>query len=172
MGSMRRRAPLALLSLALIAAGGVVGGAGPAAGAKKCKPGVHGFDGSTKARTFCGPATAKVELAPGSLISYRRGSCKKTTKYVTVNIGTTVLGQTTKKKPEYFGLTVGRTAAGGKPAPEDGTYDGATISFVHKNKTYALGQSSVVLTNNRTRGAFAGTIPGQQGQIVGSFRCK
>jgi hypothetical protein len=165
---MRRLAPLVLLSVAAIA----TLAAGPADGAKKCKPGVHRFDGSTKARTFCGPATAKVELLPGTTVKFKQGSCQKASKYVTVNIGTVVLGSTSKKKPEYFGLTVGRTPAGGKPAPKDGTYDGGSVAFVHGNKNYSLGSSTVTLTNNRSRGTFAGTIAGQQGQITGSFRCK
>jgi hypothetical protein len=167
---MRRRAPIVLLSAALAAA--AIGGiAGPASGAKKCKPGVHKFDGSTKARTFCGPARASVNLTQPA-VKFKPGSCEKTKKYVTVNIGTIVLGPTNKKKPEYFGLTVGETPAGGTPAPKDGTYDHATISFQHKNKGYALGNATVTLTNNRTRGTFSGTIVGQQGVTTGSFRCK
>lgn len=163
-----RRAPLILLS-ATLAAGAIAGAAGTAEGAKKCKPGVHKFDGSTKARTFCGPARATADL--GQTVKFKPGSCEKTKKYVTVNIGTIVLGSTKKKRPEYFGLTVGETPAGGKPAPKDGTYDDATVSFVHKNKGYALGNATVTLTNNRTRGTFTGTIFGQQGETTGSFRC-
>ena len=166
---MTRRTPVFLLTAAL-AAGAVAGAAGPAAGAKKCKEGVHKFDGSTKARTFCGPARSVVSL--GKLVKFKPGECEKTKKYVTVNIGTIVLGPTHKKRPEYFGLTVGETPAGGTPAPKDGTYDHATISFVHKNKGHALGNASVTLTNKRTRGTFQGTIVGQQGVVTGSFRCK
>src|SRR3954454_1747191 len=168
---MRHRAPLILLS-ATLAAGAIAGAAGPASGAKKCKPGVHKFDGSTKARRFCGPARAQVDFVPGSTVKFKPGECEKTKKYVTVNIGTIVLGPTHKKRPEYFGLTVGETPAGGTPAPKDGTYDDATISFVHKNKGYALGNANVTLKNKRTRGTFQGTIVGQQGVVTGSFRCK
>ena len=75
-------------------------------------------------------------------------------------------------KPEYLGLTVGQTPAGGKPAPKDGTYDDGTVSFEHKNKGYALGNAAVTPTNKRTRDTFAVTIVGQQGQITGSFRCR
>jgi hypothetical protein len=164
--------------LALITAAAAVaalaGVAGPASGAGKCKPGVHKFDGSTKARTFCGPASAKVTLLPGqSPIKFKPGECEIHKKYVTINLGTIVLGPTNKKKPEYFGLTVGRTPAGGKPAPKDGTYDqDVVISFEHKNKGHALGNASVTLTHNRTRGTFQGTPFGQQGAVTGSFRCK
>jgi hypothetical protein len=169
MAPMRRRAPFLLLSATLLM-GAVAGTAGPAAGAKKCKPGVHKFDGPTKARKFCGPARATVEL--GQPVKFKPGECKRTKKYVSVNIGTIVLGPTDKKKPEYFGLNVGETPAGGTPAPKDGTYDDATISFQHNNKGYALGNATVTLTNKRTRGTFSGTLVGQQGEITGSFRCK
>src|SRR4051794_16097104 len=139
---MTRRVALALLSAALAAAA-ITGLAGPAAGAKKCKPGVHKFDGSTKARTFCGPASAKVTLLPGQTpVKFKPGECEIHKKYVTINLGTIVLGPTDKKRPEYFGLNVGRTPAGGTPAPKDGTYDGATISFRHKDQGYALGNST------------------------------
>lgn len=163
---MRRLAPIAIAA----AVAAIAGVAGPASGAAKCHAGVHKFDGSTKARTFCGPARAAVNLG-GTIVKFKPGECQKTTKYVTVNIGTIVLGPTSKKKPEYFGLTVGQTPAGGKPAPKDGTYDGATIAFEHKNKGHALGNATVTLTNGRTRGTFTGTIAGQQGQVTGSFRC-
>jgi hypothetical protein len=168
---MTRRTPVLLLTAALTA-GAVAGLAVPASGAKKCNEGVHKFDGSTKARTFCGPATSKVELFPGNTVKFKQGQCEKHKKYVTVNIGTIVLGPTHKKRPDYFGLNVGETPAGGTPAPKDGTYDGATISFVHKNKSESLGNATVTLTNKRTRGTFQGTPIGQQGVVTGSFRCK
>jgi hypothetical protein len=168
---MRRRAPLILLSAAL-AAGAIAGAAGPAAGAKKCKAGVHKFDGSTKARTFCGPASAKVVLQPGQApVKFKPGECEIHKQYVTINLGTIVLGDTNKKRPEYFGLTVGKTPAGGKPAPKDGTYDHPTISFEHNNHGTGLGNATVTLTNKRTRGTFQGTPFGKQGAVTGSFRC-
>jgi hypothetical protein len=148
-----------------------VGSAGPAAGAKKCKPGVHKFDGSTKARTFCGPASAKAVLAPGKTAKFKRGNCETGKKYLTINLGTIVLGETHKKLPEYFGITVGQTPAGGTPAPKDGTYDDAVVAFVHGNKRYGLGNASVTLTNKRTRGSFTGELTGG-GTVSGTFRCK
>jgi hypothetical protein len=164
---MGKPALMTLLSAGL--AMGVVGATAGGASAAKCKAGLHSF-GSAQARTFCGPGSAQLTLA-GKKVSFKGGNCVVAKKYVTINLGTIVLGNTSKPRPEYFGLTVGRTPAGGKPAPSDGTYTGAVIAFEHLHKGYALGHSSVTLTNKRTRGTFTGTLPGG-GIVAGSFRCK
>jgi hypothetical protein len=83
-----------------------------------------------------------------------------------------VLGSTSKPRPEYFGITVGQTPAGGKPAPKDGTYGDAVVAFVHKHKGYSLGNASVTLQGGRTHGTFSGQLPGNGGPVTGTFRCK
>ena len=135
----------------------------------KCKPGVHSF-GGTKARTFCGPATSRVNL-PGNSAHYTQGKCKRRKKYVTVNIGTIVLGETNKRKPEYFGITVGKTPAGGKPAPKDGNYGDPTIAFVHDNVRYSLIHAEITLTHHRTQGHFTGQLSSSKITVTGDYRC-
>lgn len=165
---MRRRIILSAVSTGLVATA-LAGSAGSAEGAK-CKAGVHKF-GSVQARTFCGPGSATATVG-GKTFAFKGGNCVKTKKYLTINLGTIVLGQTSKKRPEYFGITVGKTPLGGTPAPKDGTYSGDAVAFVHLNKGYGVGGSSVTLTNGRTRGTFTGKTFSGQIPVSGSFRCK
>jgi hypothetical protein len=141
----------------------------PAASAKPtCHPGVHKV-GSAEARTFCGPAEATVNL-PGGKVKLQGGSCTRTSGYLTVNIGTTVLSTTASHPPNYFGITVGKPA-GSQPAGHDGTYvDDAAIAFVIKHKRYAVIQPTVVLKGGRTLGSFSGTLL-TGGPVSGSFHC-
>ena len=171
MRPMRRLAPL--LALPLVLAGGAVA-MGGVTSAATCRAGVHKFDKHALARTFCGPARAKVVLAPGKTVAFKPGNCQKDSKYLTINLGTIVLGSTHKKRPEYFGITVGRPpgSSGGKSARHDGTYHDAVIAFVHNNKDYGLRDTTLTLTHNRTRGTFSGAPFSGQGTISGSFRCK
>jgi hypothetical protein len=161
----------ASLTTACIALACLAGLTASAEGKKACKPGVHTFSGSTKARTFCGPARATVTVG-GKTFTFKGGNCQRGKKYLTINIGTVVLGSTSKPRPEYFGITVGKTAAGGTPAPKDGTYDSAVIAVVHKHKGYPIGNSSVTLMGGRTKGTFTGTLAGSGDAVSGSFRCQ
>jgi hypothetical protein len=78
--------------------------------------------GGAQARVFCGPATATVHVG-GKTLAFKGGSCVRLPKYVSVNIGIVVLGQTNEKTPDYFGLDVGRLPGGNaKPAASDGSY--------------------------------------------------
>jgi hypothetical protein len=163
-----RRASFALLCAALV---GLAALSTAAEGRKACKPGVHTFSGSTKARTFCGPARSTAVIGTAKF-AFKGGSCHKTKKYVTLNIGTVVLGDTSKPHPEYFGITVGQTPAGGKPAPKDGTYDDALLAFVHKHKRYSVGDASVTLQGGRTHGTFSGQLAPNGAPVTGTFRCK
>lgn len=143
----------------------------PAAAAPACKPGTHRF-GSVQARTFCGPASGTAKIG-GRTLRFKGGSCRSTKDSVSVNIGTVVLGTTNKARPDYLGVTVGRTPAGGTPAPVDGTYTtGSVVAVVKKNKGYAVVQPSVTLTNHRTRGTFTAKLLGSGDTVTGSFRCR
>ena len=155
--------------LALAATTGtiVLAGAGGASAAT-CHAGVHPY-GSGQARTFCGNASAKVSV-PGVTATIKGGNCQKTSKYFTINIGTVVLSGNPPKRPDYFGITVGQTPLGGKPAGHDGTYTGGAVSFVTKNKRYALINAVVTLTGNRTKGSFSGMLFGG-GAASGTFSC-
>lgn len=162
---MLRSARILTLSLALVVALLAVG---PSAASARCKAGVHPF-GKLTARTFCGPATAKVTV-DGVTTSYKGGRCTRTGTYLTINIGTAVLGQTKKKRPPYFGITVGKPASG-TPAPTDGTYTGAAVAFVITGASHALLGSSVTLAAHRTKGTFSGSLIGPDTPVTGSFRC-
>jgi hypothetical protein len=54
------------------------------------------------ARVFCGPATATVTVG-GADLDFKDGACEFLGSDLTVNLGTTVIGETTG--PDYFGLT-------------------------------------------------------------------
>jgi hypothetical protein len=153
---------MAALAVAMVAASG--------AAAKTCHPGTHPY-GNGEARTFCGKASAHVSL-PGQTETIKGGSCQKTTKYFTINIGTIVLTGNAPNRPNYFGITVGRTplGGGGSPAGHDGTYTGGAVAFVIKHKRYAVRDAVVTLAGNRTKGSFSGTLF-SGGQASGTFSC-
>jgi len=154
----------AATTVAMVWAGG--GGAASAG----CTAGMTKY-GGTNARVFCGPATATVQ-AGGKTFTIRQGSCDKGAKYLSINIGEIVLGTSTKPKPEYFGLSIGKLPfLGGVAVSRDGTYHSGVVALDHNGKGYALrAQAKVTLTNGRTRGTFSATqLTG--GVVTGSFRC-
>lgn len=156
------------LVLALLAAVAACVLASPASAA--CHAGTHKFGGTT-ARTFCGPAKATVKM-PGRTLTYQQGSCDRTKDYFTLNIGTIVLGDTTKKRPPYFGITVGKTAFGGSPAGHDGTYTkDVSISFVSGGHSYSLVRAKLTLAGHRTKGTFSGQLLASTKMVSGSFHC-
>ena len=152
-----------------VAAGMVWTAAGGATSAG-CKAGVTTYGGAT-ARVFCGPAAATVH-AGGKTFTIRQGSCDKGAKYLSVNIGTVVIGKTTKPKPEYFGLSIGKVPyLGGVAVSKDGTYHSGIVALDHAGKGYGLrAQAKVTLTNGRSRGTFSATML-TGGVVTGSFRC-
>jgi hypothetical protein len=138
--------------------------------AASCSPGVHPFGGTT-ARTFCGPAKATMVVG-GKTIRFSGGTCERGAAYVAVNIGTVVLGTTTKQKPDYFGLVVGKAPMiGGTPAKTDGTYKPQVLTANHAGKGYAILHSTLQLQGNRTRGTFSGTPYGSTSEVTGTFSC-
>ena len=156
-------------ALALVIAAAASGGLTRQA----CTPGVKNVGGVT-VRTFCGPAKATVKFGSKTL-HYSGGSCTKTSKYVAVNIGTVVLGQTTKAKPDYFGLDVGQVPGStAKPAPKDGTYTNVVLALVYGGKAYFVSTTGtkVTLSDNRSKGTISGTAGfGATGKVTGSFSC-
>jgi len=133
-----------------------------------CKEGVHAF-GSAKARTFCGPAQATF-MVDGQSFTLRGGACDTGRGYLTINLGTIVIGKTSRTKPDYFGITVG-DVAGGEPAAQDGTFTDGVVSYVRKNRSASVSQASVTLKGKRTRSTFSGTLVGSGKPVSGSFRC-
>jgi hypothetical protein len=168
---MSKLTRLPLLGTTAIVAVVAIGSLAGSAEGAKCKSGVHKF-GSVKARTFCGPASAKAVVG-GKTFTFTRGYCVKTSKYVALNLGTIVLGSTSKPRPNYFGLDVGRVpGSSSPPASKDGTYSQAIIAIVHGHKGYSVGHSTVTLTNKRTRGTFTAKLTADGSTVTGSFRCK
>jgi hypothetical protein len=132
--------------------------AAPAAAA--CKEGVGKFGGAS-ARTFCGPAKAKVRIG-GVTVSYAGGECSKSAFGWSINIGTVVLGTTSKPKPEYFGITVTKAAAG--------TYANQGVAVVHAGVTRSV-LGTVVLKSGVRSGTFSGRVFGTRTTLTGSFSC-
>jgi choline dehydrogenase-like flavoprotein len=165
---VRRTLPLALL-LALAGAGSLHASVGSA----QCTAGPTTVGGQS-ARAFCGPAKAKVEFGSRTF-AFSQGSCLKTSKYVAVNIGTVVLGQTKAKKPDYFGLSVGSFAGAGKAAGGDGKYAGGVVALEFGGKGYLVDGRTLktTLTHGRSRGTFTATslLISPAVKVSGSFSC-
>ena len=137
--------------------------------------GDHEIDG-VQTRSFCGPASATLSAAGGKT-TFAGGECQTTPEYVSVNIGTVVLGtgagaRGVKNTTVYFKLDVGRTPADGKDvaaANKDGTYKGSFTANDHGLAT-TVPQAQVTLTENRTKGQFSGkTLEGND--ATGTFSC-
>jgi hypothetical protein len=161
--AMARTALLALLVPLVVAVG-------PAAARPACTPGVKTADGVTE-RTFCGPAKATVHDGAKTFV-FSDGECEKTSKYVAVNIGTVVLGTTSKPKPNYFGLDVGQIpGTTGKPAAKDGSYPAAALALDYGGKGYLATGVKVVLAGNRTHGSLSGSALGSSAKVTGTFSC-
>src|ERR1700759_4545172 len=87
----RMRTLVALLAAALVAPAAVA--AAPASRAlSACTAGMT-TGGGAQARVFCGPAKATVQIG-GKTLTFKGGSCERTSTYVALNIGTVVLGST------------------------------------------------------------------------------
>jgi hypothetical protein len=165
---MNRTAAIGIV-VAATAAGMVWTASGGAASAG-CKMGMTKY-GGTSARVFCGPATATLHVR-GKTFTIHQGSCDKGAKYLSINIGEIVLGTSSKPKPDYFGLDIGKLPyLGGVAVSKDGTFHSGVVALDHAGKGYALrGQAKVTLTNGRSRGTFSATLL-TGGVVTGSFRC-
>jgi hypothetical protein len=155
----------------LVGALGLLGSlaATTASAATACNAGVHPF-GDVSARTFCGPARATLVVG-GKTFRFRGGVCERGAAYISLNIGTVVLGTTAKPRPEYFGMNVGKVPLfGGTPATHDGTFPAGLVTGRHLGKGYSLLQATVTLAGGRTHGTFKGPLLGG-GTATGTFHC-
>ena len=110
------------------------------------------------------------------VFTYTQGECEKTSQYVAVNVGTVILGQTSKPKPDYFGLLIGKSPAGGaKPASRDGTYVGGVLALDYGGKGYLVRGDTlkVTLTGGRSRGTLIGAslFDNPPVKVRGTFSC-
>jgi hypothetical protein len=163
----------AATALSALAAGTALA-QGAATRASACTPSVRTV-GGVQEKVFCGKAKATVKVG-GKSFTISKGACIATPKYLTVNIGTLVLGHTTKPKADYFGLDVGRLPKTNTPtAGKDGTYTKTIFLAVnHGGVRYVVdtdfASGSVTLSGGRTRGTATGTtITGQV--LTASFHC-
>jgi hypothetical protein len=164
LSAMIRLAPV--LALAALVLGVSQAGARNAG----CLAGVRSVGGISE-RMFCGPAKATVHFGSHTF-SFANGDCVATSTYLSVNIGTVVLGETSKPKPNYFGVDVGRTPGSTtKPAGKDGTYPAAALALDYGGKGYLATGVSVVLSGNRSHGTLSGTPFGSSGAVTGTFSC-
>jgi hypothetical protein len=141
-----------------------------AAAAETCTPGQTTYGGS-QALVFCGPAKATVSVA-GQTISFAQGSCEKRQNYLRLDIGMRILGSTSKPKPDYFQVVVGKApGTADRPVTKDGTYNGLVTAVKGGTEYLAYGsKGKVTLTHKRSRGKFtAKSASGQK--ITGSFSC-
>ncbi|HEV7535038.1 MAG TPA: hypothetical protein VGP90_05345 [Acidimicrobiia bacterium] len=145
----------------------------PGGGPGDC--GVHEKNG-IQTRTFCGQASATLSVNNQD-VTFPAGECETTADYVSVNIGTIVLGTgdkatALKATTAYFGMNIGRTPSddASKPAADkDGTF---TASFAGNDHGRAITvvTGSVVLTSNRTKGTMSGTTLTKE-PVTGRFSC-
>ncbi|MFN2469113.1 MAG: hypothetical protein ABR521_13410 [Gaiellaceae bacterium] len=165
---MSRKILVAVAGCALLA---VWAGAAAGEGTKRaaCTPRVIAYGGN-KALVFCGPAKAAVSAA-GKTYRYSNGRCERRQQYLRVDLGMRMLGPTTQPKPNYFGLSIGRTPGAPDAAvTKDGKYGGALISVVHGGVEIAPeGRGKVTLRKNRTKGLFSIKVAGKL--VTGSFTC-
>src|SRR6478735_10801041 len=131
--SIRRCSLLALVLPAMLTAGTTSASAA-------CRSGVHAF-GKVQARTFCGPASARITVG-GTSIVIRGGECARTSSSFALNIGTVVLGDAARR-PDYLGVTV--VAVKGEPSVDhDGTYRrNNVVALVYKRAGYAIVEATV-----------------------------
>jgi hypothetical protein len=140
------------------------------AGARACKAGVRKVAGVSE-ETFCGPATAKVQVG-GKTLRFLQGNCVKTVDYVSVNIGTVTLAQNARHQPNYFGLDIGKIpGSGSPPARKDGSYrSGTVLTLEYANTSYDVLSGVATLKADRSRGTVSGkTVTGQL--LTGTFDC-
>ena len=94
--------------------------------------------GGTSARVFCGPATATLHVR-GKTFTIHQGSCDTGDKYLSINIGEIVLGTSSKPKPDYFGLDIGKLPyLGGVAVSKDGTFHSGVVALDHAGTGYEL----------------------------------
>jgi hypothetical protein len=162
---------LAALAASVVAAAGA--GAAPVASERgACTPGLIPF-GSVQARVFCGPAKAVVHVG-GRTYRFRNGICERASDHVAVDIGTVVIGHTTRPKPAYFGLDVGRILGNSaRPAATDGRYPVVALAIDANGKGILVDvtKTTVVLSHGRTKGAITGMTLFPAKPISASFTC-
>ena len=76
---------------------------------------------------------------------------------------------TAKKRPDYFGLDVGRLLGSGKPAAKDGTYKASALGLDYGGKGYRVRADGIMVTlkGNRSRGTFkATTLEGRPSRMA------
>jgi hypothetical protein len=166
---LRRRGGAAAAVAAAVALAALAGGGTATAAASSCKPGVKNVSGGIE-DVFCGPAKATISLG-GKTATVTQGNCVATSTYLTVNIGVFSNVTTSKSRPDYFGLDVGRTPGStAPPAGKDGTYrSGVVMVLVFRSQEYSV-LGTATLSGKRTQGTVTGTTLTKQA-VTAIFHC-
>jgi len=157
-------------AIVAVVAGVALAAASGEAAASSCTPGVKNVSGGIE-RVFCGPAKVSVKLG-GRTVALSQGSCVSGSAYLTVNIGVFSSLTSSKSRPNYFGLDVGRVPGSTTPpAGKDGTYrSGVVMVLVFDGTGYSLLSATATLSHNRTQGTVTGTTLTKQ-TVTASFHC-
>ena len=140
---------LAVVGAALIAAT-------HASARQACTPG-----GSTRSRTFCGPAKAILKDRGTKHIFNEGGSCTTDSSNWSLNIGTITLAG--KPKHKYIGITVYSKKAG--------THTAAVSWQLPNGTNESLRHAKATLAPGLKKGTFKG-VNSSGGTSTGSFTCK
>jgi hypothetical protein len=145
------------------------GSAGGVVHQAACTPGFRKVGGVTF-KVFCGPARASLRFQ-GKAYSFRNGSCTKTSRSLTINVGVETLPHPPSTEPprtSWFGAFV---AAG-----RDGTYHPGSSMFLFWSApglSFIFTAGDLHLTANRSKGTFSGLFYGRgiTGSAFGAFSC-
>lgn len=115
-------------------------------------------------RQFCGPARAEVRVGEETL-PFIGGECARHEEWFAVHIGFEVIDVEPGDAlldPDFqsFTLLMGAhplAAPDAAPVTADGAFTEAVFTFAVPNRTYLVGDKTVILAGTRTAGTFTGT---------------
>ena len=124
---------------------------------------------------LCGSAKAVVKVG-AKTFALAQGECTKTSKYLTLNIGSLFIGQTTTPKPNYLGprRRAGLPGSSSPPAGRDGAYSSGVVFSVYgtaaRGTLVLSGAAGQVAGKPLARDRRAAeTLTGQQ--LTATFHC-
>ncbi len=145
------------------------GSAGDGVHQATCTPGIRKVEG-VRLKVFCGPARARLRFQ-GRTYGFRNGSCRKTARSLTINVGVETLPHPPSTEPprtSWFGAFLA--------ASRDGTYHPGSSMFLFWSApglSFIFTAGDLHLTASRSRGTFSGLFYGRgiTGSASGSFAC-
>jgi len=162
---------LSLVGILLVGVAGLLdaGSLGGATHRAACTPGIRKV-GAVRFKVFCGPARATLRFQ-GKTYSFRNGSCTRTSRSLTIDVGVETLPHPPSTEPprtRWFGAFVA--------ARRDGTYHPGSEMFLTWSApglSFLFTAGKLRLTADRSRGTFSGQFFGRgiTGSASGSFSC-